>query len=94
MATATAPVVTSRSQVTIVFFVVFFALTFLAAYNEDARVLEPASPIAQHFAPVKWYVVAHGSSRPSQWQLQRFSFPIVCARYLPVHRALGGADEM
>lgn len=40
-ATATAPVVTSRSNAKIVFFAVFFALTVLAVYDKDARVSIP-----------------------------------------------------
>ena len=60
MATATAPAVTSSSQAKLVFFVVFFALTVLVVYDKDARVFDPTSPIAQHFAPVKWYVLVHG----------------------------------
>ncbi|MGE5734305.1 MAG: hypothetical protein ACM34E_04375 [Acidobacteriota bacterium] len=60
MATATAPAVTSRSQAKLVFFVVLFALTVVAVYDKDARAFDPASPIAQHFAPAKWYLVVHG----------------------------------
>jgi hypothetical protein len=42
MATTTLPpAVTSRSQVKLVFFVAFFALTLFAIYDKDARVFDP-----------------------------------------------------
>jgi len=69
MATATAPVVTSRSHATLAFFVVLFALTFLAVYDKDARIFDPTSPIARHFGPVKWYVIVHGffAAKSEHW---------------------------
>src|SRR5215813_2459811 len=90
MATATAPMVSSRSRATFVFFVVFFALTFLAIYDKDARVFDPTSPLAQHFAPVKWYVIVHGFFAAIAMAVAAFQFSNrMRARYLPVHRALG-----
>jgi hypothetical protein len=92
MATATAPVVTSRSHATFVFFVVFFALTLLAVYNKDARVFDSTSPIAQHFTPVRWYVLVHGLFAAIAMAVAAFQFSDrMRARYLPVHRALGYA---
>jgi len=54
MATATAPAVTSRSHAKLMFFFLFFALTIFVAYEKNARILDPTSPIAQHFAPATW----------------------------------------
>jgi hypothetical protein len=42
MATATAPVVTSRSNAKIAFFVVFFGLTLFVIYYKNARFFDPS----------------------------------------------------
>jgi len=92
MATATAPAATSRSHATFVFFVMFFALTFLAVYNKDARVFDPTSAIAQHFTPARWYVLVHGFFAAVAMAVAAFQFSNrMRARYLPLHRALGYA---
>ena len=59
MATVSGSVPRSRSQVKLVFFVVFGLLTVFVTYMKNARILDPGSDIAQHFAPVKWYLVPH-----------------------------------
>jgi uncharacterized membrane protein len=90
MATATAPVVNSRSQATFLFFVVFFALTIFSIYYKDARVFDPTSPIAQHFAPARWYVLVHGFFAAIAMGVAAFQFSNrLRARYLPIHRVLG-----
>jgi uncharacterized membrane protein len=90
MATATAPAVTLRSQAKLVFFAGFFALTVFAIYDKDARVFDPTSPISQHFAPVKWYVLVHGFFGAIAMAVAAFQFSNrLRARYLYVHRALG-----
>lgn len=91
MATATAPrAVPSRSQARFVFFAVFFALTVFAVYDKDARVFDPTSPIAQHFAPVKWYLAVHGSFAAIAMLVAVFQFSDrLRAQYLWMHRALG-----
>ena len=92
MATATAPAVTSRSQAKLVFFVVFFAITLFAIYDKDARVFDPTSPIAQHFASAKSYVLVHGFFGAIAMAVAAFQFSNrLRARYLHVHRALGYA---
>jgi uncharacterized membrane protein len=92
MATATAPAVTSRSQAKLVFFAVFFALTVFAIYDKDARVFDPSSAIAQHFAPAKSYVLVHGFFGAIAMAVAAFQFSNrLRARYLQVHRALGYA---
>lgn len=92
MATATAPVVTSRSNATIVFFIVFFAVTALSIYDKDARVFDPASPIAQHFVPAKWFVIVHGFFGGVAMVVAAFQFSNrLRARYLYVHRTVGYA---
>jgi uncharacterized membrane protein len=90
VATATAPVVNSRSRATFLFFVVFFALTVFSIYDKDARVFDSTSPIAQHFAPAKWYVLVHGFFAAIAMAVAAFQFSNrLRARYLRIHRVLG-----
>jgi len=80
----------SRSRRKFIFFVVFFAATIFVTYMKNARIFDPASPIAQHFAPVKWYLVAHGVFGILAMVLGAFQFSNrLRARYLPVHKTLG-----
>jgi len=90
MATATAPAVTSRSNVKLLFFLLFFALTIFAAYEKNARILDPTSPIAQHFAPAKWYLPVHAFFGAIAMAVAAFQFSNrLRARYLRLHRVLG-----
>jgi uncharacterized membrane protein len=90
MATLTAPAVKSRSQAKVVFFLAFFAITIFAAYEKDARIFDPTSPIAQHFAPAKWYLAVHGFFGIVAMTVAAFQFSNrMRARYLRVHRMLG-----
>jgi uncharacterized membrane protein len=90
MATATAPAVRPHSQAKLVFFVLFFALTLFAVYDKDARVFDPSSPIARHFAPVKWYLAVHGSFGAIAMLVAAFQFSNrLRARFLGMHRVLG-----
>ena len=90
MVTATTPAVSPRSNAKIVFFAVFFALTVLLVYHKDARVFDPQSPIARHYAPAKWYLVVHGLFGAVTMAVAAFQFSNrLRARYLPVHRVLG-----
>jgi len=50
MSIATAPAGSSRSTGKIVFFIVLGALTLFVIYMKNARILDPNSEIAQHFA--------------------------------------------
>ena len=38
------------------FSLVFFALAIFVTFIKNAQILDPSSPIAQHFAPVKGYL--------------------------------------
>src|SRR5215467_5753438 len=72
------------------FFVGFFALTILATYEKNARVFDPASPIAQHYAPATWFLPMHAVFGILALGLAAFQFSNrLRARYLPVHRVLG-----
>jgi uncharacterized membrane protein len=90
MSTAVAPGVRSRSQAKLVFFLLFGLVTVFVTYMKNARIFDPSSDIAQHFAPVKWYLVAHAFFGATAMLLGAFQFSNrLRARYLKVHRALG-----
>jgi uncharacterized membrane protein len=90
MATAVAPARTSRSQTKLVFFVLFGLLTVFVTYMKNARIFDPTSDIAHHFAPIKWYLVAHAFFGALAMLLGAFQFSNrLRARYLQVHRKLG-----
>ncbi len=90
MSTVAGPTRRSRSQAKLLFFLVFGLVTAFVTYMKNARVLDPSSPIAQHFAPVKWYVLAHGSFGALAMFGGALQFSNrLRARYLKVHRAMG-----
>ena len=90
MATIVAPAVRTRSQKKLIFFVVFGLLTIFVTYMKNARVFDPTSEIAQHFAPIKWYVIPHALFGGLAMVLGVFQFSNrLRARYLKTHRTLG-----
>lgn len=90
MATAVAPVRRSRSQSKLAFFVIFGLLTVFVTYMKNARIFDPTSEIAQHFAPVRWYLVPHAFFGALAMLLGVFQFSNrLRARYLQTHRRLG-----
>jgi uncharacterized membrane protein len=85
-----APVSRSRSQAKLIFFAIFGLLTVFVTYMKNAHVFDPSSEIAQHFAPVKWYLVPHAFFGGLAMLLGAFQFSNrLRARYLRVHRMLG-----
>ncbi len=90
MATAVAPVRRPRSQAKLVFFLIFGLLTVFVTYMKNAQVFNPTSEIAHHFAPAKWYLVAHAFFAGMALVLGAFQFSNrLRARYLTVHRVMG-----
>ncbi|PYX82935.1 MAG: hypothetical protein DMG70_12775 [Acidobacteria bacterium] len=90
MSTILAPGARLRSQAKLVFFVVFGLVTVSVTYMKNARILDPSSDTAQHFAPVKWYLVAHAFFGATAMLLGVFQFSNrLRARYLKLHRVLG-----
>lgn len=90
MATVMAPVARARSQKKLVFFLIFGLLTVFVTYMKNAQVFHPTSEIAQHFAPVKWYVIPHAFFGALGMLLGAFQFSNrLRARYLKTHRVLG-----
>ena len=90
MATIVAPVVRTRSQKKVIFFILFGLVTIFVTYMKNARIFDPTSEIAQHFAPVKWYLIPHAFFGALAMLLGVFQFSNrLRARYLKTHRTLG-----
>ena len=90
MATVVAPVRRPRSQSKLVFFAIFGLLTVFVTYMKNAHIFDPTSEIAQHFAPVRWYLVPHAFFGVLAMVLGAFQFSNrLRARYLSTHRMLG-----
>jgi uncharacterized membrane protein len=90
MATVVAPAVRSRSQSKLVLFLIFGLLTVFVTYMKNARVFDPTSEVAQHFAPVRWYLLPHAFFGVLAMMLGVFQFSDrLRARYLKTHRTLG-----
>src|SRR5207302_2520995 len=90
MATVVASLRRSRSQSRLVFFVIFGLLTAFVTYMKNSHVFDPTSEIAQHFAPVKWYVIPHAFFGVLAMLVAVFQFSNrLRARYLETHRLLG-----
>ena len=90
MATVVAPLVRSRSQSKLVLFLIFGLLTVFVTYMKNARVFDPTSEVAQHFAPVRWYLLPHAFFGILAMMLGVFQFSDrLRARYLKTHRTLG-----
>jgi len=90
MATVVAPAVRSRSQSKLVLFLIFGLLTVFVTYMKNARVFDPTSEVAQHFAPVRWYLLPHAFFGALAMMLGVFQFSDrLRARYLKTHRTLG-----
>jgi uncharacterized membrane protein len=90
MATVVTPVRRARPHSKLLFFVIFGLLTVFVTYMKNARIFDPGSEIAQHFAPVKWYLVPHAFFGGLAMLLGVFQFSNrLRARYLKTHRTLG-----
>src|SRR5579862_1091871 len=90
MATAAAPVRRSRSQRKLWFFILFGLVTIFVTYMKNVRILDPTSEIAQHFAPVRWYLIPHAFFGALALVLGALQFSNrLRARYLTTHRTLG-----
>ena len=90
MATAVVPARRSRSQSKLVFFLIFGFLTVFVTYMKNARILDPTSDIAQHFAPAKGFLIVHAFFAGLALLLGAFQFSNrLRARYLIVHRTMG-----
>ena len=79
-----------RSKLKLVFFLVFGALTLFVTYMKNQGFFDPASPVAQHFAPGLGFLIAHGFFGALAMALGALQFSNrLRARYLTLHRTLG-----
>jgi uncharacterized membrane protein len=71
-------------------FALFALATIFVTYMKNARVFDPTSQIAQHFAPIKWYLIPHAFFGALAMAMGIFQFSNrLRARYLSVHRFMG-----
>ena len=90
MSTVVAPVRRPGSRMKLTFFVIFGILTLFVTYMKNAHVFDASSEIAQHFAPVKWFLIVHAFFGGLAMLLGAFQLSNrLRARYLSVHRVLG-----
>lgn len=90
MSSATSTVAAPRSPAKLIFFVVFLLLTAFVTYMKNAEIGNPASPMAQHYAPAKTFLVVHAIFGGIALLLGVFQFSNrLRARYLSTHRMLG-----
>jgi uncharacterized membrane protein len=90
MSSSTSAPTAARSPGKLIFFAVFLLLTFFVTYMKNAQVSDPASPVAQHFAPAKSFLIVHAIFGGIAIVLGAFQFSNrLRARYLKAHRMLG-----
>jgi len=90
MSTALAPASRGRSRVKMALFGLLGLATVFVLYMKNARILDPTSEIAQHFAPVKGFLAAHAFFGMIALVLGVFQFSNrLRAKYLKLHRSLG-----
>jgi uncharacterized membrane protein len=74
----------------LVFFIIFGLLTAFVLVAKNAKIFDPTSEIAQHFAPAKSFLIVHAFFGGLALVLGAFQLSNrLRARYLPLHRKLG-----
>src|SRR5262245_23296214 len=90
MTTATTPVRAGGSTGKIVFFALFLLATAFVTVAKNAKIFDPHSEIAQHFAPAKGFLAVHALFGFIAMLAAVFQFSNrLRARYLSVHRKIG-----
>ena len=80
----------SRSRKKLIFFAVFFAITAFVTFMKNREILNPASEIAQHFAPATLFLIPHAIFAGLAMVMGAFQFSNrLRAKYLQVHRVMG-----
>lgn len=80
----------ARSRVKIALFGLLGLATVFVLYMKNARIMDPTSEIAQHFAPAKGFLAVHALFGMLALALGAFQFSNrLRAKYLKVHRSLG-----
>jgi len=79
-----------RSRKKLIGFAVFFAVTAFVTFMKNREILNPASEIAQHFAPGMLFLVPHAIFAGLAMVMGAFQFSNrLRAKYLKVHRVMG-----
>jgi uncharacterized membrane protein len=85
---AVAPSRMSRKKIAVV--IAFVAMTAFVVFGKNQGITNPASPVAQHFAPAKAILIPHAIFAALALVLGLFQFSnSLRARYARVHRSLG-----
>lgn len=80
----------SRSQKKLVGFAIFFAITAFVTFMKNREIFQPASEIAQHFAPGMMFLIPHAIFAGLAMVMGAFQFSNrLRARYLQAHRVMG-----
>lgn len=80
----------SRSKKKLIFFAIFFAITAFVTFMKNREILNPASDVAQHFAPATVFLIPHAIFAGLAMVMGAFQFSNrLRARYLRVHRVMG-----
>jgi uncharacterized membrane protein YozB (DUF420 family) len=87
---ASRAVAPSRSPKKIVFAAAFVLMTLFVVLAKNNRIMDPTSPIAQHFAPAKAFLIPHAIFAGLALVLGIFQFSNrLRAGYIRVHRTFG-----
>lgn len=79
-----------RSRKKLIGFAVFFAVTAFVTFMKNREILNPASEIAQHFAPGMLFLIPHAIFAGLAMVMGAFQFSNrLRAKYLKVHRVMG-----
>src|SRR4051794_7617807 len=79
-----------RSQAKLIWFAIFFAVTIFVTYMKNAKVLDPTSDMARHFAPGTLYLIPHAIFAGLALVMGAFQFSNrLRARHLKLHRVMG-----
>jgi uncharacterized membrane protein len=79
-----------RSNTKIALSALFAIATVFVVYAKNSQIFDPSSPIAQHFAPAKAFLIPHAIFASIALVLGIFQFSNrLRARYLNVHKTLG-----
>jgi uncharacterized membrane protein len=88
--TISMPVYRPKSQAKLIVFAVFGLLTVFVTYMKNQGFFDPASPMAQHYAPGLRFLLVHGLFGALAMSIGAFQLSNrLRARYLRAHRILG-----
>lgn len=80
----------SGSQAKLILFLIFFAVTAFVTYMKNARIFDPSSEIARHFAPATLFLIPHAIFAGLAMVMGAFQFSNrLRRRYLGAHRVMG-----